>query len=280
MTTVPPVVLADTKNLRLRESLLLGSALEGGWGPRFPVGDQGTSFGPFQMHEGGMLTSLGGTPRQAEDPKWAVKAILPTYASAVNAISNQKWQQDPEGAAEQAAVIAERPAQDYFAARGTSTVNQAWAATRKQLAGKHSQGGMPPQSANLTSAGNAGGFGLFGNLFGFLGSLFGIGSGSFNLKSDLERIGLVVGGFLLVLIGLLMLTLPTGKAVVAGTAGEVAGVRRAGRAFSGGGGGSGNVRDEADIARRQAIADRSLELGERKLELQRMREERLRGNIV
>lgn len=291
-SNLPPWVLADTKNLRTRQAMLLGAGLEGGWQSPYPVGDNGTSFGPFQLHQGGMLTSLGGTPQQADDPKWSVKAMLPTYNNAVNQISDAKWKSDPESAAEQAAVIAERPAQDYFASRGRHTVDTVWSATQHTLKGKKSTGGMPPVDANLTSAGGGGGSNvvLQGILNAILnsilpGGLVGSGIGSTgigaafgsSIKSDLERIGLVVFGGLLILVGLVILAAPAAKSVVSGATSAKRSATTLG--LTGNSGSTGP--DPADVQRRQDIAERSLALGEQKAQLARQREQRLalRSNV-
>jgi hypothetical protein len=278
MADTPQAILANTKNLRTRESMLLGSALEGGWSSPYPVGDGGTSFGPYQMHEGGLLTSLGLTSQQAENANTATKAILPTYTNAVNQISEQKWQSDPQGAAEQAAYIAERPAQDYYIARGTATVNKAWSNTTAVLSGQKSQAGMPPQDATLTSAGGGGILGSIGSIAGGLatGNIPQTLSGLFNfsgigglVKSDAERIGLVVFGSLLVLAGIIIFAIPAAK-----SAAKTAAEARIGAK----GLGLGNAASEADRARRNSIAERSLAIGEKNAQTKATREARLDRN--
>ncbi len=89
----PRAIFSETKNLRTREAMLLGSGLEGGWASPYPVGDQGTSFGPYQMHDG-----RGGlSQKQAENARTATKSMMPSYESAVNQISDQLWNTDPDG---------------------------------------------------------------------------------------------------------------------------------------------------------------------------------------
>ena len=44
------------------------------------VGDGGTSFGLFQLHEGGMLTSAGLSPRQAFDPRTNASVAMRSLA--------------------------------------------------------------------------------------------------------------------------------------------------------------------------------------------------------
>ena len=45
------------------------------------VGDQGSSFGLFQLHQGGMLTAAGLTPEQALDPRTNAGVALQSLAS-------------------------------------------------------------------------------------------------------------------------------------------------------------------------------------------------------
>lgn len=265
----PPAVLSATKNLRLREAMLLGSGLEGGWTSPYPVGDNGTSFGPYQMHEGGALTALGLTPAQAENARTATKAMLPSYSNAVNQISPTLWQQDPEKAAEQAAVIAEAPAQDYYATHGNSGVNAVWKNTQNVLSGKNSLGGNPTQQGQTTSIITS----LLGGLFG--GAIGNIGG---DLRDWLERGGLIIFGAMLCLVGIWILAQPSVKKATE------EGVSAYGQARSFGASGAANQRFAAGQAERQArqaqrneIANRSLALGEKKLALKQQRENRLAG---
>src|SRR5215472_11459925 len=269
--TVPHAVLSQTKNQRLRESMLLGSSLEGGWQAPYPVGDQGTSFGPYQMHEGGALSQFGLTPRQAENANTATKYMLPSYSNAVNQISDQEWQNNPEQAAEQAAVIAESPAQDYYATYGNQAVNQRWSATQAVLKGKKSTGGMPAQNAQLTSFGDW--VPIFG---GILGNLFGLsqaGVGGGGLKDFMERTGLVILGGLLIIIGFVILAIPAARAGISVASGTAVSANRGLRAAANIGGAQ-----AADQQRRQDIANRSIAIGEQKVALQRQREQRLASN--
>src|SRR3954453_24081822 len=83
-------IKAQVSDARTRLAMLVGSSLEGGWGPTFNAGDHNTSFGPFQMHWGG---ALGATPTNAadaarsranaQDPAWAVAHMKGAYSSAV-----------------------------------------------------------------------------------------------------------------------------------------------------------------------------------------------------
>src|SRR6266478_6072829 len=124
---VVDAILAGTSNAEIRDAMLVGSWLESRWSPT-AVGDGGTSFGPFQMHIGGALTAAGGTPAQAQDPVWAVQHMLGAYQSGVNSVPQSLWSSNPELAAEEAAVAAERPATSYINSQGQGLVDQSWAA--------------------------------------------------------------------------------------------------------------------------------------------------------
>lgn len=270
---VPQAVFKQTKNLRLRQALLLGSSLEGGWNAPFPVGDQGTSFGPYQMHEGGDLTAFGLTPAQAENASTATKYMLPVYASAVNQISDQEWQSNPEFAAEQSAFIAEQPAQDYYASDGSQVIDTNWANVQGVLSGKKSTGGSPASAKNatLTSANPFSPSSLFQDIIqSLMGGGYGGSAGSAalgaGLKSWLERIGLVILGGLLIIVGVVIFAMPAAKKA-AGVAVSTNRGLSAARNLGGAG--------AADRARRQDIADRSIAIGEKKVAIQQQRENRL-----
>ncbi len=116
---------------RVRLAMLMGSYMEGGWGPTYNVGDRGTSFGPYQMHIGGALTSSGLTPKQAEDPVLATRAMLGSYQGAVAKVSDAQWKSNPKQAAALAAYYAEHPAHMYPSDR----VNAAWNAVHGGVLG-------------------------------------------------------------------------------------------------------------------------------------------------
>jgi hypothetical protein len=276
---VPAAIMHTTTNLRTREAMMVGSHLEGGWYPPFPVGDQGTSFGPYQMHEGGALTSSGLTPSQAENPTRATKAMLAAYEDAVNQISEQLWSSNPEKASEESAFLAERPAVDYYSSQGAGAVNSAWTDTQDVLHGKKSQGGMPT-NASFTSGPplwEAIIEGISGNPTGLeqyagnaatnnLGGLGGVWNFFSNPTDALERLGLIVFGAVIVIVGLVILATGTkaGKTVAAGATRGVS--TRIGGTTSG---------LAADRRKRLALAGEANKIGERKLALKERREERL-----
>ena len=198
---VVDAILAGTQNVEVREAMLLGSDLESSWSAT-AVGDQGTSFGPFQLHEGGALGNL--TPQQAEDPATAVKQMLGAYTSAVNSIPQSLWASNPELAAEEAAVKAERPAQSYFAAQGTATVNAKWAQTLNALKGIVSQSGPPAGGGSGSSPVGAATDSILGSagtaVLNAIPGVFGLTS----WKDLAERAGLILLGGALILLGIYM----------------------------------------------------------------------------
>lgn len=286
---VPAAILGQTTNLRTREAMMVGSHLEGGWYPPFPVGDQGTSFGPYQMHIGGALTSSGLTPTQAENPVKATKAMFGSYTSAVNQISEQLWTSNPEKAAEESAFLAESPAVDYYSSQGAASVDSAWTDTQDVLHGRKSQGGMPTD-ATLTSSNSAPPLwqAILGAIGGdptgleqyavqksvnSAGAFGGVWDFFTNPTDALERLGLIVFGAVIVIVGLVVLASGTraGKAVAAGA------TRGASSRVSGivGGGNAQRAERREDQQRRLGIAEKANQLGERKLAIKESREQRL-----
>lgn len=172
---------------------MVGSYLETSWNPD-DVGDNGTSFGPFQMHIGGELTAQGGTPAQAKDPVWAAQHMLGAYTRGVNRVSSSLWSTDPERAAETAAYYAEVPAQDYYASQGQARVDQAWKVTESFLGGN----GVP----NYTGTPGTQNAGITSSILDKLLSLFGVP----DIKDLAERGGLIIFGGILVLVGLFVAT--------------------------------------------------------------------------
>lgn len=286
---VPKAILGQTTNLRTREAMMVGSHLEGGWYPPFAVGDNGTSFGPYQMHEGGALTSSGLTPSQAENPVKATKAMFGSYTNAVNQISETLWSSNPEKAAEESAFLAESPAVDYYSSQGAGAVDSAWNDTQDVLHGRKSTGGMPinatdtsansappwweailgaiggdptglEQYAVQKAANSAGGFGGVWDFFT-------------NPTDALERLGLIIFGGVIVIVGLVVLASGTraGRAVAEGatrgTSSRVSGIV--------GGGAAERTARREDQQRRLGIAEKANQLGERKLALKESREQRL-----
>ena len=60
--------------------LLVATALQESGGNLNAVGDHGTSFGPYQMHQGGRLTSYHYSPQQAQNADLATKATAEDFS--------------------------------------------------------------------------------------------------------------------------------------------------------------------------------------------------------
>lgn len=106
MANVVDYIQRATGDINVQRAMLMGSALEGGWTSPYPVGDHGTSLGPFQIH---LPAHPEVTAAQANDPDFAVSYMLPAYESAVSRVGQIN---DAQSAA-LAAFYAERPAVMY-----------------------------------------------------------------------------------------------------------------------------------------------------------------------
>lgn len=155
--SVVQAILDATRDPHVRESMLLGSRLESSWNPG-AVGDNGTSFGPFQIH---LPAHPGVTAEQAQNPAWATRYMLSAYQRGAAAQPESLWQSNPERAAEQAAVAAEAPAESYYSGRGAETVHAAWRATVGALGGHAPADGTPPGGGGGGAPGTAQNAGLF-----------------------------------------------------------------------------------------------------------------------
>jgi hypothetical protein len=142
VSTVIQAILSATSDPRVRSSMALGAGLEGGSlgaGP-FGVGDHGMSTGPYQINKtGGMHPDI--SRQQTQDPTAATAYMLGEYQGAVARVPSSLWASDPEAAAERAAYLAERPAQDYVTARGQDAVNTAYSNGQAALSAGHALGG-------------------------------------------------------------------------------------------------------------------------------------------
>lgn len=236
MANQPPVVTAvrtEVQNPQVQAAMLLGSSYEAGWGPGFAVGDQGTSFGPYQMHEGGALSATGLTPAQAEDPRAATLAMEPYYESGVSKVPQSLWSSNPSLAAEEAAVYAESPAQSYLSSYGQSSLNSHWSAVQAAMNGQSvsSPGTAGGQNANLTSFGNTSPIPGLPSWLGNALNWVGVGIPS-DVTDYLERGALIVFGAVLIIVGLVVLARGPERVAnlvgitAAGASGEVKGAAR------------------------------------------------------
>ncbi len=113
----------------VEEAMLEGAGLESGGNPS-AKGDG--SDGPWQIQ---LDAHPGVTAAEADDPQWAATYMYPSYQAAVAQVPDSEWSSTPEKAAERAAYLAEKPAGDYYAVRGTAAVNQAWQWVEDALTG-------------------------------------------------------------------------------------------------------------------------------------------------
>lgn len=118
-------------NGRLRLAMLLGAHMESGWNAG-SVGDNGHSFGPFQIN---FPTHPGVSAAQATNPAWAAAYMRGQYLAGVARVPDTMWASDPKHAAALAAYYAERPKQMY----GQRAIDTAWNAVQ-QLGGAASDG--------------------------------------------------------------------------------------------------------------------------------------------
>jgi hypothetical protein len=154
---VVDAILAKTTDRNTRLALLMGSNLESGWNPS-AVGDNNTSFGPFQIH---LPAHPGVTAAQAEDPGFAVDYMFGAYQAGVSRVPSSLWSSDPATAAATAAYYAERPAQMYPAPR----VQAAWPGVSAAASGGGVTIGGPDSTTTVVT-----------DPTGLLGSVTAIGS--------------------------------------------------------------------------------------------------------
>lgn len=142
-------VISQVSDPHVRLAMLTGAALEGGtYGPgsSIGVGDNGHSFGYFQIN---LPYHPGVTGAKARDPQFAVNYMKGAYTAAAAQIPASLWQSNPEQAAEETAVKAERPAKSYYAARGQSAVDRAYNMAQGALGGPGVPGGSGGVAAPL-----------------------------------------------------------------------------------------------------------------------------------
>lgn len=124
---VVDAIRSGASNNRVMLAMLMGSWLESGWRAS-AVGDNGSSFGPFQIH---LPAHPGVSSAEAQNPVFAVKYMLKSYEAGVNRVDAAEWNANPAQAAAKAAFYAERPAQMYPATR----ISAAWPEVQKAAGG-------------------------------------------------------------------------------------------------------------------------------------------------
>jgi hypothetical protein len=127
--------------------MLMGSSLESNWNTN-AVGDNGESFGPFQIH---ITVHPGVSSSQAQDPVFAAKYMLPAYQAGVSKVSPSLWQSNPAQAAATAAYYAERPAKMY------SGYEAKWSQVQAALNGADISGPVTGASGGVGGGADSGG---------------------------------------------------------------------------------------------------------------------------
>lgn len=147
MNAVTDSIMSHTSDPNVRAAMLMGAFLESGANAN-SVGDQGTSFGPFQIH---LPAHPGVTAQQAQDPQFAVAFMLPAYQNGVSQVPSSLWQTNPALAAATAAFKAERPLNMYAA----SSYNANWSKVIAVLGGNTTLGGGGTGSVAPPTTGGA-----------------------------------------------------------------------------------------------------------------------------
>lgn len=153
--TVLGQVERQVSDARLQIAMTMAPFLEGGgsspigsggWG----VGDQGHSYGPYQIN---LPYHPGQTAASATNPSQAVAYMLSAYQSAEAKVSSALWGSNPAQAAEETIYYAEHPSVDYYSSHGTSAVNQAYANAVNALASADPNIGATAAAGNGSSGG-------------------------------------------------------------------------------------------------------------------------------
>lgn len=141
MTSVIDQIYNVSKNLRLNPLIALADAqVESGLNPT-AVGDQGTSFGIYQLHEGGELNNLYNPPynagslsqaeQMAENPTTNASVALPNFVGAAGSSS------DPGVIS----AAAQRPADTSVYAKTVDSAYQNWLSVNPSYANAPTVGG-------------------------------------------------------------------------------------------------------------------------------------------
>lgn len=110
------IVVDVAKQVGVDPKLAVAMMLVESGGDNKAVGDNGTSFGLFQLHDGGMLTSAGLTSQQAFDPRTNAEVSLGALAKVVERMGNTG----------EAAAASQRPADPVgYAAKVNASLDEA-----------------------------------------------------------------------------------------------------------------------------------------------------------
>lgn len=282
---VIPAIFNQTSNPNIRTAMTFGSGLESGWSDT--ATNPSGATGPFQIllsaHPDISFTA-------AEDPVQATAFMLPAYKAGVAQVPDSLWASNPEVAAEQAAILAEQPGGAFpdqgvptsYGSEGVDVVNQRWTQTENYLQGPFSVG-IPTTTTSAIS--NLPQW-LQQLLLGPLAPIFGSNPGNLlsgagkiisfleNPVDAMERVGLVIFGAIIILVGLYVMS-GSHAARSAGTQLATAPV----------GGAATRLRSRASgqaAARRENIGlqKQAMSIGERRVAVAEKRQARLSANAA
>lgn len=128
---VVDAILGVSNDAHVRAAMLMGAQLESGMSTG-AVGDNGNSYGPFQIY---LVAHPNVSASQAKDPGWASAFMLPAYQAGVNKVTPSLWTADPAKAAATAAYYAERPKVMYPESRFRGAWSTVQAAMNGQTIG-------------------------------------------------------------------------------------------------------------------------------------------------
>lgn len=288
-----PAIFQASPNSRIRTSMTFGAGLESGWSDT--ATNPSGATGPFQIL---LPVHPDISFEQAENPNSATAFMLPAYRAAVSQVPDSLWKTNPEVAAEQVAITAEQPGGAFpsteptsYGSEGVDVVNQRWGQTTQYLQGPWNPGkdinltgdqsatttaflsGLPPWLQKLL-------FPFFDPVSQFaLGHPLGIFSGlqkiiNFlsNPQDAMERVGLILFGAVMILMGAYVMAQNTtgGRAARQLVEAPVGGAAQRIRA---GASGASAARQQQIGLQRQAMA-----IGERRVRVQEQRQARLSAN--
>jgi hypothetical protein len=196
--SVVNAILAGSTNLEIREAELVGTWFESNW--TADAAGPGGGEGPFQLSPGGPAHTLA----QADNPTAALAIMAPAYAAGVASVPQSLWASNPELAAEEAAVAAERPAQSYLSSYGQGALDAAWAKVQGALSGQASTGGVVTTS-------------ITGDIGGAIGDATGLsaaGAAISNLGTTVKNVAVIapviLAGGALIVFGIMRAAKTTG----------------------------------------------------------------------
>lgn len=126
-----------TKNKDVALAMLMGAELESSDDPTAVGGSAATgfSYGAWQFQNTSSPAGAAFTIQNADNPQWEAQEIVEDYTNAAAQIPQSTWSSNPELAGEETAVLAEKPQESYYQARGTAAVNNAYNIAIQEEAG-------------------------------------------------------------------------------------------------------------------------------------------------